>query len=311
MKHPLVSVIVTTYNHKDYIAQCLDSILIQKTTFSFEIILGEDESTDGTREICMAYTNKYPDKIQLFLRSRKDVIYINGNPTGRYNFIESLKAAKGKYIALCEGDDYWTNPLKLQKQVDFLENNLDYGICFHNVNILNQRKGQNKFNVMLTHLNKSIFTTEDMLEQWFVPTGSIVFRQYKDFKLPDWFLNCASGDIPLLLLLSLKGNLKYLNEIMGVYRLVDTGVSTSISHYGHLKVFSMIYIYTNFNIYTNYKFQDKINTAMVYELKKHTPEIIELEQLKKENKLLKKNLENANSRVINKLFRALKKVVKS
>src|SRR5690606_24131225 len=107
-----------------------------QTTFPFEIILGEDESNDGTREICKQYAAQYPDKIKLFLRSRKDVIYINGNPTGRFNFIENLKACSGKYIALCEGDDYWTDPLKLQKQVDFLENNSDFALCFHMVEVL-------------------------------------------------------------------------------------------------------------------------------------------------------------------------------
>ena len=86
---PKVSVCVQTYQHGNYIKQCLESILMQKTTFPFEIILGDDESTDGTREICQEYANKYKDKIQLFLRHRKDVIYVNGNATGRFNFIEN------------------------------------------------------------------------------------------------------------------------------------------------------------------------------------------------------------------------------
>ena len=116
---PVVSVCVVTYQHKDFIRSCLDGILMQKTNFPFEIILGEDESTDGTREICKAYAEKYPDKIKLFLRSRKDVIYINQHATGRFNFMENLKAARGKYIAFCEGDDYWIDEYKLQKQVDF------------------------------------------------------------------------------------------------------------------------------------------------------------------------------------------------
>ncbi|MBU3822747.1 glycosyltransferase [Flavobacteriaceae bacterium XHP0103] len=129
-KEPLVSISVVTYNHKDYIEQCLEGILMQQTTFPFEIILGEDESNDGTRDICIDYAKKYPDKIRLFLRSRKDVIHINGNPTGRYNFTQNLKTCQGKYIAVCEGDDYWADPLKLQKQVDFLEVNEDYSICW-------------------------------------------------------------------------------------------------------------------------------------------------------------------------------------
>ncbi|MEZ4781129.1 MAG: glycosyltransferase [Flavobacteriaceae bacterium] len=121
LENPLVSVVVGVYNHERFIKLCLNGILMQKTDFKYEIILGEDASTDGTREICKEYAKRFPDKIKLFLRSRKDVIYINGNATGRYNFIENLKACQGKYIALCDGDDYWTDPLKLQKQVDFLK----------------------------------------------------------------------------------------------------------------------------------------------------------------------------------------------
>ena len=128
---PLVSVCIQTFNHKNYITECLDGILNQKTTFDFEIILGEDESTDGTREICIQYHQKFPEKINLFLRSRKDVIYINSQPTGRYNFLENLKASSGKYIAICPGDDYWKDPLKLQKQVEFLESNEEAVGAFH------------------------------------------------------------------------------------------------------------------------------------------------------------------------------------
>ncbi len=136
----MVSVCVQTYQHKGYIKQCLDGILMQQTNFPYEIILGEDESTDGTREICIEYAEKYPDKIKLFLRCRKDVIYINGNATGRFNFMENLKACKGKYTALCEGDDYWTDPLKLQKQVDFLEANPEYSLIFTNCQVKYENK---------------------------------------------------------------------------------------------------------------------------------------------------------------------------
>ncbi len=236
---PLISVCVQTYQHKGYIKQCLDSILMQQTNFPYEIILGEDESTDGTREICIEYANKHPNKIKLFLRSRKDVIYINGNATGRFNFMENLKACKGKYTALCEGDDYWTDPLKLQKQVDFLETNSDFSICFHNVIIKNERNELNKAYQMHDVFDKDTFTTLDLLQQWFIPTASILYRNYDDFNLPSWFRNCASGDIPLLLLLSLKGSIKYFDENMGCYRLHDKGISTK--HFGYSKVFSMIY----------------------------------------------------------------------
>lgn len=126
--NPLVSVCVQTFQHANYIEQCLDGILMQKINFDYEILLGDDESTDGTREICEKYAKKYQNKIRLFLHSRENNIKINDRPTGRFNFMYNLSKARGKYIALCEGDDYWTDQSKLQKQVDFLENHPDYGM---------------------------------------------------------------------------------------------------------------------------------------------------------------------------------------
>ena len=134
---PLVSVCVQTYQHADFIKQCLDSILMQQTNFDFEILLGEDESTDGTKEICIEYAEKHPDKIRLFLHKRENVIHIGGHPTGRFNMLYNLNEARGKYIALCEGDDYWTDPLKLQKQVDFLEKNNAFDICACRTQVFN------------------------------------------------------------------------------------------------------------------------------------------------------------------------------
>ena len=115
---PLVSVCIQTYQHAPYIRECIDSVLMQETNFPFEIILGEDDSTDGTREICIEYHNRHPDIIRLFLRSEKDKIYINDEKTGRFNYIQNLKEAKGRYIALLDGDDYWISKNKLQQQAD-------------------------------------------------------------------------------------------------------------------------------------------------------------------------------------------------
>ena len=132
---PLVSVTVAAYQHENYIKKCLDGILMQKTNFPFEIIIGEDDSKDKTRAICIDYANKYQDKIRLFLRDRKlSHLYDHkGNFIKRLNGVLgfSRMSAKGKYIALCEGDDYWTDQNKLQKQVEILENNQDFSGCFH------------------------------------------------------------------------------------------------------------------------------------------------------------------------------------
>ena len=123
MMNPLVSIVCITYNHEPYLRQTLDSFLMQKTSFAYEIVLAEDCSTDGTRKICKEYAAKYPEKIHY--------IYRDHNVGYNENEYEAMCAAKGKYIAYCEGDDYWTIPDKLQKQVDFLETHPDYSVCWH------------------------------------------------------------------------------------------------------------------------------------------------------------------------------------
>ena len=219
-KEKLVSILVMAYNHETYIAECLDSILIQKTNFAFEIILGEDQSNDGTREVCQDYAKRYPEKIKLFLRSRKDVIYINGNATGRYNFLENLKACRGKYIALCEGDDYWTDPLKLQKQVDFLEANSDYSICFHKVQIIKSNKliSDTIIEKRYENIKKFPATVIDLLKQGnFMHTASVVFRNNIRY-FPMEFAYSPVGDYFLHIINAQYGYIKRLDEVMAVYR---------------------------------------------------------------------------------------------
>ncbi|WP_417237082.1 MULTISPECIES: glycosyltransferase [Flavobacteriaceae] len=222
MDNFLVSICCITYNHQKFIEQCLEGILNQKTTFPIEIIIGEDESSDDTREVCLQYAKKYPSKIKLFLRFRKDVIYINGAPTGRYNFIESLKECTGKYIALCEGDDYWTDPLKLQKQVDFLEANPDYEVCFTNIRIANANDVITK-EALITDNRKTDYIKKD-LPIW-APTLTRVFRNRDFSSLPS-----APGlDTVMLLWQSQFGRIKFLNEVTGTYRVHEGGIYSSHS----------------------------------------------------------------------------------
>lgn len=124
-----VSVALITYNHEKYIGQAIESILGQKCNFSFELCIGEDESTDTTRDICIEYAKKYPTIIRLFLRSKENKIKLNGKPTGRRNGIATRRACRGKYIALIEGDDFWIDEYKLQKQYDLMEIKPECGIC--------------------------------------------------------------------------------------------------------------------------------------------------------------------------------------
>ncbi len=258
-----VSVCMITYNHENFIEQALENVLKQETDFPVEIVIGEDFSKDRTRQICIDYAAKYPGVIKL--------ITTEYNVGMQKNFFRTYKECDGNYIAFIEGDDYWTDPLKLQKQVDFLNANPDYCACFHNVVLKNTRNNIVQEWPFITGLQKDTFVTEDLLSAWFIPSGSVVFERDPGFILPDWFYFCKSGDIPFLLLLSLQGKLKYLNEVMGVYRLHDNGISAT--HIGYDKIVAMIYIYENFNVHTNYKFKDRIREAVIYEITHHMPKV--------------------------------------
>lgn len=126
---PLVSVCIPTFQHVLYIEQCLESVLSQETDFPFEILIGEDDSTDGTREICVRYAEKYPDKIRLFLRRAEDKMIRNGKKIGRLNHLGLYRSARGKFLCICDGDDYWTSNRKLQLQVGLLNKFPDASIC--------------------------------------------------------------------------------------------------------------------------------------------------------------------------------------
>lgn len=229
--NPMVSVCVPTYQHAKYIRSCLDSVLMQNCSFPFEVIVGEDESTDGTRDICIEYTQKYPDKIRLFLHSRENNISINGRPTGRFNFLYSLSKAGGKYVALCEGDDYWTDPYKLQKQVNFLEANGDFAICYHNLRV--EYEGGDHGGQLPSLANspyqKEVTGIEDLAFGNYIFTASCMFRNNLFNEFPDWVCNTPVGDYVLHMLNAQFGKIKYLNDVMGVYRVHKGGLWESQS----------------------------------------------------------------------------------
>lgn len=218
--NPKVSICVQTYQHSKYIKKCLDSIISQKTNFNFEILLGEDGSTDGTREICKNYASEYPDLIRLFLNERKNVIYIDGHPTGRWNIKNNLKHTRGEYIAILEGDDYWTSRDKLQIQVDFMENHSDFSICFHAVDILQNNNIEEDY---ITEVKESVTGIIDLAEGNYIHTPSVLYRNCLPKDLPEFFNSIPVGDYPLHLLMAEHGKIKYFPEKMAVYRVHHGG----------------------------------------------------------------------------------------
>ncbi|MHB8904501.1 MAG: glycosyltransferase [Melioribacteraceae bacterium] len=218
MQTPLVSIGMITYNHEKYIREAIDGVLMQKTNFQFELVIGEDFSSDNTNQICKEYAKTHSKKINLLPSTM--------NHGMLPNFVRTLEACHGKYIALCEGDDYWTDPYKLQKQVDFLEQNPEYSICSHNVEVLSEETGQKIEWLGKKENNES--TIRDLLSKGSGgATCSLVFRNYHFRNLREWFQDIQGGDWALQILLTTKGKMFYFNEVMGVYRRHDGGISSS------------------------------------------------------------------------------------
>lgn len=216
----VVSICCITYNHGQFIAQALDSFLNQKTDFEYEILIHDDASTDDTQEIIKKYTAKYPDKI--FPLLRKENVFSKGvRMINRYNF----ERAKGQYMAMCEGDDYWTDPYKLQKQVDFLEANPDFVMSFHAVEILRDKK-INRSNYPIP--KSDILEFNDILYKNYIATCSLMFKkECRPNPIPNWVGKCVMGDFPLFLLVGNQGKIKYFPEKMGVYRKHEKGITAN------------------------------------------------------------------------------------
>jgi glycosyltransferase involved in cell wall biosynthesis len=213
----MLSISCITFNHVGFIKQSLDGMLMQKTDFFFEILINDDCSTDNTKEIIGEYANKYPNII--FPIFQKENQYSKGfrGMNARFNF----PRARGKYIALCEGDDYWTDPLKLQKQIDFLEANNEYNLCGHKVSIL-KMNGDIIDSSKYVNKNDELTFDDVATKRKNIPTSSIVFRNNVNF--PPWVYKVYGGDRALIFLNAQVGKIKILNFNASVYRIHEGGV---------------------------------------------------------------------------------------
>lgn len=275
---PKLSVCMVTYNHENFIKQAIESVLMQKTNFSYELVIGEDCSTDKTKEIVIKYQNKYPNIIKTLIN--------NKNLGAGLNFIQTLKACKSEYIALLEGDDYWTDPYKLQKQVDFLENNPDFTICFHNAKTMDQIS-KKVSRILLSKGTKEVWSIEDLLKKNFIPTLTCVFRNKLIKKFPKWYFNAFPGDWPLHIFNACNGKIRYIDEVMATYRIHKGGATNGsdpiLNDKRYIKTFKKL------KSYLSPKYHNIINQTI-------SNFYFELSQLyfkKKDYKLAKKMLFNS------------------
>lgn len=222
----LVSISVIAYNHEKYIRQCLDGILMQKVNFPYEILVHDDASPDGTADIIREYEAKYPGIIKPICQTENQ--YSQGKDVSKFNF----DRARGKYLAFCEGDDYWTDPGKLWQQVNFLEAYPEYIACVHRVRVVDEFGNINKSNSYAQKYDTFDYTLSDA-ENFLTRYGcaghlsSLVCRNIF-LDLPENiyrnYINCkANGDIKLTLLLTINGPIRRLDDTMSVYRNITSG----------------------------------------------------------------------------------------
>ena len=251
-----VSISMVTYNHEKFIAQAIDSILMQEVDFEYEIVIGEDCSTDNTRQIVLDYQKRYPDKIRLLLPEV--------NLGAHTNAINTYKACKGQYIALLEGDDYWLSSDKLRKQVEFLDRNSEFTICFTNSLIFREDNPQQS--TLFLSNQAEVSTIENLLVCNFISTPSVMYRNgiVRDF--PAWYTEQGMGDWTLYILLAEHGKVGYIDEVMSAYRIHLGGVwSTKSRNYQLSETIRMLKsVGQYFASKNNQRYQTITNSSVEY-----------------------------------------------
>lgn len=256
---PVVSISVITYNHENYIRQALDSFLAQKVNFHYEILIHDDASTDKTQEIIREYEEKYPDIIKAIYQTENQYSKGMSNISAYFNY----PRAKGKYIAFCEGDDYWIDSNKLQIQIDYMEEHKECSMCIHAADLVTEN---NKFiRDSRPYSTDKCLTTEEVIdERELYPSASMLFRTEYGKMLPDFYYHAPVGDIPLHLYMATKGYIYYKNDKMSAYRLGGAGSWTTNIHADktrektrqhNLKLQKM---YQEFDEYTNHRYHEMV-----------------------------------------------------
>ncbi len=217
---PKVTVLIMTYNHVRYIDQCIDSALDQEADFDYEIIVSEDCSTDGTQARVIDYQARFPERIRLLLSPQN----LHSNAV----VARGLKAARGEYIALLDGDDYWVSREKLRKQVAFLDAHPGCAICFHNAMVV---VDDGSVSGNWTPAGQKRFTTfDDILLGNYIATCSTMFRRGLFGAIPDWYDDFFPiTDWPLHILNAEHGDIGYIDEVLGAYRLHVEGMYSPLS----------------------------------------------------------------------------------
>jgi glycosyltransferase involved in cell wall biosynthesis len=248
---PVVSVRTVTYNHEKYIAQCLEGVLMQRTAFPFELIVGEDCSTDRTREVVLAYEKQYPDKVRAITSA--------ANVGAAQNAARVLQACRGKYHAFCEGDDCWIDPLKLQKQVEFLESHPGIPACFHNTFVVNESDFGVRLNYASAMQERLAFSDAC---QTFIQLSTLMARSEILATLPEWLWRVWCSDIVVCLWCAHHGDLGYLKEIMAVYRRHPGGMILTMGPLREKRRSEELFMYGELDRETHYQHTADLQARM-------------------------------------------------
>lgn len=222
-KTPIVTVWCLAFNHNPYIRQCLQGFVEQKTDFKFEVLVHDDASTDGTQDIILEYQQKYPDLIKPILE--KENLYSRHD--GSLMKLQ-VDLCRGKYIAFCEGDDYWTDPLKLQKQVDFLESHPDFGMCHTDFSLSD---GSRRTHYTEIYPDGNYYPGMLEHENVMIGTLTVLFKKEIFDRTPKYYFDndFVAGDKPRWIELSKEAKIKYLPEVTACYRILEKSASHSPS----------------------------------------------------------------------------------
>ncbi len=209
-----VSIVTLTFNQERYITEALDSVLAQECDFDFECIVADDCSTDGTREILRRYRQRHPDRIRLILRET--------NVGARSNLADALLQCSGEYVAVLDGDDYWTSSQKLQKQVRFMDAHPDCALSFHGVQAVDENGAPHEMEACSPRPERS--EIEDLLAENFIATCTVMYRWGLVESLPDWWDKTWVSDYSLHVLHAAHGWIGFIDEIMAAYRVHESGM---------------------------------------------------------------------------------------
>ena len=247
-----VSVCMITYNHERFIAQAVESALMQEADFDYEIVIGEDCSTDRTREILIELRERHPNNIRLLLRA--------SNIGAHRNSIETLMACRGEYIAFLDGDDYWTCSSKLQKQVDYLDARPNFAMCGHRYRYAYENGSRPTTGATISPKQKEVCTTRDVMAGYWLLHSSVMARRCMIPRLPDWYYEFNSGDTCMQLLCSQFGRLGCISEVMTAYRIHSGGLWSATEAEDKAK--SLIPMYERFNEYLDGRYTAELNLTI-------------------------------------------------